>query len=244
MNIAELNIPEEILKEIQSIKREDTIEATIPIGVYLQDAEIFVLWAKDDLKELSKVGITNKHIEELQLRIDICRKVQTCWIHYKDTQSELDKRWKNDLQAGKDLKSEMLHYFTYAFRHNKDLQKILKYIRKGNTHADLVQDLANLTALGEANTELLEKVSFDHSILDKASELCPELGLLAGQYNGNKVRIREHKEFRDKTYTYLKQCLDEIRNAGKFVFRNNKKRLRGYMIAYYLKKKASLNPEK
>ncbi|PXY02013.1 hypothetical protein DF185_05025 [Marinifilum breve] len=238
MNIAELNIPENSLKAIESISSKNTIEPTIPIDTYLQDAENLVLWAKDDLNELAKVGINQKHIDELVVRIDICRRVQTCWIHYKETQSELDKSWKKELQAGKDIYRDLVHYFTYAFRNDEELSKNLKRMKKINKHVNLFQTLANLSKLGDSHKDLLEKVSFDMQLLEKASELSDSLGLLAATYHINHLDIKENKRFRDKTYTYLKLCIDEIRNAGKFVFRDNKKRLRGYMIAYYLKKNA------
>ncbi|WP_282013893.1 hypothetical protein [Marinifilum flexuosum] len=238
MNIAEFPIPESSLNAIEAISKENTIEPTIPIDIYLQDAENLVLWAKDDLNELAKVGINQQHIDELEVRIDICRKVQTYWIHYKETQSELDKSWKKELQAGKDLMRELLHYFGYAFRNDHNLSKKVKNARKNNRHHALIQNLSNLAVIGHANKELLKKVSFNFTLLDKADELSSQLGPLSAKFKGNKLLVHENKVFRDKTYTYLKLCIDEIRDAGKFVFRDNKKRLRGYMIAYYLKKNA------
>lgn len=238
MNIAELSIPENALKFIESITRENTIEPTIPIDTYLQEAENLVLWAKDDINELAKVGISQKNIDELIVRIDICRKVQTSWIHYKKTQSELDKNWKKELQAGKDIHRELVHYFSFAFRNDVALSKKLKRIKKANKIASLIQTLSNLSYFGESHKDLLEKVSFDFQLLEKASNLSHQLGHLASEYHANKWNIKDNKRFRDKTYTYLKLCVDEIRDAGKFVFRGNKKRLCGYMIAYYLKKNA------
>ncbi|MGQ1910954.1 hypothetical protein ACT3CE_14345 [Marinifilum sp. RC60d5] len=244
MNIAELTIPENSLLEIKSITTENIIEPTIPVSTYLQDAENLVLWTKDDLNELARVGIRQQHIDELIVRIDICRKVQTCWIHSKETQSELDKNWKKELQTGKDLYRELLHYFTYAFRNDEKLSKTLKRNKKANSHASLIQTLSNLRVLGDANKDLLEKISFDFQLLTKASDLSNRLGILAGKCHANNWNIKENKRFRDKTYTYLKLCIDEIRDAGKFVFRDNKKRLRGYMIAYYLKKNAEHRTKK
>ncbi|RKD98609.1 hypothetical protein [Marinifilum flexuosum] len=238
MNIAEFPIPESSLNAIEAISKENTIEPTIPIDTYLQDAENLVLWAKDDLNELAKVGINQQHIDELRVRIDICRKVQTYWIHYKETQSELDKSWKKELQAGKDIYRELVHYFTYAFRNNEELSKTLKRMKKANKYSALIHSLASLSNLGSSHKDLLEKVSFDFQLLERASNLSNQLGYLASKYHVKNWDTKATKRFRDKTYTYLKLCIDEIRDAGKFVFRDNKKRLRGYMIAYYLKKNA------
>jgi hypothetical protein len=39
----------------------------------------------------------------------------------------------------------------------------------------------------------------------------------------------------DKAYTHMKVLVDEIREAGKYVFRNNKNRLKGYSSDYWKK---------
>jgi hypothetical protein len=39
----------------------------------------------------------------------------------------------------------------------------------------------------------------------------------------------------DKAYSNMKELVDEIREAGKYVFRNNKNRLKGYFSSYWKK---------
>ncbi|MBS2099871.1 hypothetical protein KEM10_16395 [Carboxylicivirga linearis] len=53
--------------------------------------------------------------------------------------------------------------------------------------------------------------------------------------NDNKADSNESKIIRDKAYTYMKNLVDEIREAGKYVFRKNPKRLNGYSSAYWRK---------
>jgi hypothetical protein len=47
------------------------------------------------------------------------------------------------------------------------------------------------------------------------------------------------KIIRDKAYTHLKMLVDEVREAGKYVFRNNKNRLKGYSSSYWKKRNRS-----
>ncbi|RUT79840.1 hypothetical protein [Ancylomarina longa] len=241
MNITSLNIPAGILNGIKAIETKKIIEPTIPIGIYLQEAENLVLWSTDDLNELAKVGITLQHISELRTRIDICRKVQTQWIHYKETQSEIEKRYKSKLEQAKHVRREIHHAFTFAFRNDSQLQALLKKSKQSNSLAHIVQDLSDLHAIGEHNKDLLEKISFNFDLLNKTKNLSGKLGSLAADYHGSINQRKENKGFRDKTYTYLKHLVDEIRDAGKFVFKKDKNRLPGYLIGYYSKKKAILH---
>jgi hypothetical protein len=49
------------------------------------------------------------------------------------------------------------------------------------------------------------------------------------------VEQNAYKIIRDKAYAHLKELVDEIREAGKYVFRNNKNRLKGYSSDYWRK---------
>ncbi len=47
------------------------------------------------------------------------------------------------------------------------------------------------------------------------------------------------KSLRDKAFTHLKEAVDEIRAAGKYVFKNDPERFKGYMSQYFRKQYAS-----
>jgi hypothetical protein len=71
-------------------------------------------------------------------------------------------------------------------------------------------------------------MGFDLTQLDRAATRADELADLLAEANGDKADPNESKIIRDKAYTYMKTLVDEIREAGKYVFRNNKNRLKGY----------------
>ena len=71
----------------------------------------------------------------------------------------------------------------------------------------MIQDLSDLSVLGKANQPLLAAM------------------------NGERAENNSAKTIRDKAYTLLKKAVDEIREAGKYVFWKNPDRLKGYYSA-------------
>jgi hypothetical protein len=100
----------------------------------------------------------------------------------------------------------------------------------------MIEDLNDLSLLGKDNTRLLEAINFDLSLLDKAAQTSREMAVLLDEKDRERERERgepsEAKKIRDQAYTHLKEAVDDILEAGKFVFRQNKKRLRKYASAY------------
>ncbi|MCG8520944.1 MAG: hypothetical protein MI744_01920, partial [Pseudomonadales bacterium] len=85
---------------------------------------------------------------------------------------------------------------------------------------------------GRENPDPLTAISFDLAQLDVAATRADELADLLAEANGDKADQNESKIIRDKAYTYLKALVDEIREAGKYVFRKNKNRVKGYASQY------------
>ena len=56
----------------------------------------------------------------------------------------------------------------------------------------------------------------------------------------------ETKKIRDQAYTHLKEAVDEIRETGRYVFRQDKKRVRAYASVYrrHIKSKQKQKPKK
>lgn len=233
------NIREELLDKIQSISDEQIIVPTIPIAIYLQEAENLAVWAKDDIDQLSKVGINISHIEDVKERIEACRVLQTEWINIKNCTSDAKIKWQKECKGGYALHKEILHDFNFAFRNHEDLIKLIKRIKLDHGFASLVQNLANLEKIGESNKQLLEKIHFNFNKLDKALHLSEILFFLRNNYKSSEENKHKQKVLRDKSYTYLKLLLDEVRLSGKYVFSGNKERLQGYKVNYFIQKRAS-----
>jgi hypothetical protein len=134
---------------------------------------------------------------------------------------------------------ELIHTFRYAFRNQEGLLGRVDEIAQGDTNSDMIQDLNDLAELGKANLDLLAVVNFDASLLDLAANLADQMGDLLGATNGERNKDSEAMIFRDQTFTYLKQAMDEIRNCGKYVFWRNADRLKGYSSDYWKTRNAT-----
>ena len=100
----------------------------------------------------------------------------------------------------------------------------------------MLMDLVSLHRMGSTNVDLLKKIDFDFRLLDRAEHLACSLDDLRSQKNVEKKEVSKTRILRDKVYTRLKQVVDEIRRAGRFVFHNDKEKLVGYRSAFLHRK--------
>jgi hypothetical protein len=211
------------LAEILAIPDEEIREPDIPVDVALQEAENLHHWSLDDAVALAVVGITNNKIKDLPLRAGACREAQSIWNKDYRSQQEAQKQWAEQAPIAYAFRNDLLASFRFAFRKDDALLSRVSAIAEGSGHADLIQDLNDIAVLGRENPDPLTAIGFDLTQLDLAATRADELANLLAEANG------------DKAYTYMKALVDEIREAGKYVFRNNKNRLKGYSSSYWKK---------
>lgn len=130
------------------------------------------------------------------------------------------------------MRKELLAGFRYTFRNHKELISAIRDIAKGKSYADLIQDLSNLSVLGKANVAKLKSINFDIQKLDHAEQLSKEMAQLLAQVNSAIKQSGEVVKTRNQSYTHLKEAVDEIRNAGKYIFKSNPDRFKGYISTY------------
>ncbi len=122
--------------------------------------------------------------------------------------------------------------FRYAFCNEPTLLNSVADISKGSNIPNMIQDLNDLAVLGRNNLEPLLKIGFEEEKLAIAADMSIQLADLRAIVNGDKYNPRFNREIRDAMYTLLKQCVNEINECGKFVFRNDPIRLKGYSSQY------------
>jgi hypothetical protein len=233
------NIQEELTNKIQSISDKQIIVPTIPIAIYLQEAENLAAWAKDDIDQLSKVGINITHIEDVKERIEACRVLQTEWNNIKNCTSDAKIKWQKESEIGYALHKEILIDFNFAYRNDKRQMKIIKRLKLKRGLPSLVENLGVFAEIGRHEKEPLEKIHFNFDKLEQAYQLSNTLYDINLDYKSSEENKHKQKVLRDKSYTYLKLLLDEIRLSGKYVFSGNKERLQGYKVNYFIQKRAS-----
>ncbi len=230
----------ELLDEIQAITPEKTIIPTMPVDVFVQEAEDLFQWCQDDQEALTRAGLDWMNVENLPIRAGACRESQSRWIKERNTRQQDEQAWKEQSPLAFDLRDWLLHTFRYAFRNHEGLLSRVEEIAQGDSNSDMVQDLNDLSVLGKANLDLLAAVGFDAALLDEAALTSDQMGELLGATNGERKKDSDAMIIRDKAFTYLKAPMDEIRNCGKYVFWKNPDRLEGYISAYFKRKNVQL----
>jgi hypothetical protein len=220
------------LKEISAISNEHVKLPNMPLGEAIQEAENLVAWCQDDKDALIKAGLNWALVDDLPLRAGACRHAQSIWTRESQTKEEAQKEWQQKSPAAYDLRDELLHHFTFAFRNETELVRQVQAIREGSSNADMLQDLSDLSVLGKENQDLLTAVGIDLKLLNRAAQAADELAVVLANANGESGDDAQAKDLRDRAYTYMKQAVDEIRQTGQYVFWRDEDRKKGYVSAY------------
>ena len=215
-----------------AIPAEEVKAPDMPVNVAIQENENLYLWSLDDKDELMGAGLPETTIDNLTVRNGACRTAEAMWKREQNTPQDAQKEWEERAPAAYELHNRLLHDFRYAFRNNQQLLNRVSDISDGTGDADMIQDLSNLVALGEANPEPLALINFDVTLLPLAATTADELAIVLAQANGEKEIDSQVKITRDRAYTYMKQAADEIKNCGRYVFWKNEERLKGYRNIY------------
>lgn len=223
------------LAEIQAIPNEEVKEPGIPVDIALQEAENLHHWSLDDAEALKVVGITKAMINDLPVRAGACREAQSIWNKDYRSQQEAQKHWAEQSPEAYAFRDDLLASLRFAYRKDAALLSRVSAITEGGGHADLIQDLNDIAVLGRENPDPLTAIGFDLTQLDRAATRADELADLLAEANGDKADPNESKIIRDKAYAYMKALVDEIREAGKYVFRKDNNRLKGYSSGYWRK---------
>jgi predicted RNA-binding protein Jag len=221
------------LDEINSIPDKEIQQPSMPVDVFLQEAEDLYKWSINDAEKLKIVGISGKMLKDLLISTGACREAESIWNKDFRSQLEVQKQWNEAAPAAYELRSDLLAAMSYAYRNDEKLMGRVKAIREGYGHADMIQDLNDIAVLGRENATLLTAIGFDLAQLEVAAKQADQLAGLLADVNGSKNEKIKSKIIRDKAYMLLKKLVDEIRTAGKYVFRKDKVRYAGYTSSYY-----------
>ncbi|WP_319482928.1 hypothetical protein [uncultured Draconibacterium sp.] len=223
------------LAEIEAIPNEEVKDPNMPVDIALQEAENLYHWSSDDVEALKVVGTTKAMLNDLPVRAGACREAQSIWNKDFRSQQEAQEEWAEKSPLAYEFKTDLLASMRFAYRKNDALLSRVSAITDGSGHADMIQDLNDIAVLGRENPDPLTAISFDLEQLDEAATLADTLADLLAEANGDKADPNESKIIRDKAYLHMKELVDEIREAGKYVFRKDPNRLKGYSSDYWRK---------
>ena len=79
---------EQIKPALLAIPQDKVMLPRIPIDTFLQEAHDLYIWAKDDAKELGRVGLDKEVLHSLPVRIDALQYIQSIWNSERRSQRE------------------------------------------------------------------------------------------------------------------------------------------------------------
>lgn len=219
------------------LKIEDPDFPGIPVSNQLQEAEDLYVWCQKDKDVLVGIGLDWKIAESIPVRAGALRYIQSEWSKVNQTKDDARIAWSMGSPEAYALRDDLLHHFLFAYRDAPDVLPQVKRIAQGTGHADMIQDLSDLSALGKAFPSPLTKIGLDVTLLDKAAEQSELMAELLARSNGSKKQINVVVLCRNRASAFLKQAVDEVRRCGQYAFWHNEARKRGY-VSIYVKMKS------
>jgi len=229
-NLEDYNMKLEVIKAIP----DDQIipPNSIPVGIYIQEAEHLEKWCQADKDELTVKGLDWTVVEDLPVRCGALREAEANWGIEWLTREEAEKLWLLESPKAYDLRNQIAHHFYYAFQDSPSLIAKVNTFLEGNTHAHMIQCLNSFSVLGRANQELLTAIGFDLTLLDLAAQKSDELASLYASASRDRQDFTASKKIRDQAFTHVKEAVDKIRKCGQYVFWRNAGRVKGYRSNY------------
>eukprot|EP01029_Cantina_marsupialis_P004399 TRINITY_DN14424_c0_g1_i2.p5 TRINITY_DN14424_c0_g1~~TRINITY_DN14424_c0_g1_i2.p5 ORF type:complete len:252 (+),score=28.37 TRINITY_DN14424_c0_g1_i2:625-1380(+) len=229
---------------INALSEDEIVYCDKPIMVFIDEAESVHTRASIDLPLFTKYGFKAETLDLLLAYAGALRTAQSNWEAKSTAKSLAIQDWRKEAPAMYELKEDLIDHMEFAFRNEPELLDKLDEIKKGDSRADAVQDMASLSVLGKENASLLEAISYDITKCDRSAEMADHMGTLLGNINGRMYFEDDLKLTRDKAFTLTKRVFDEVCSFGKFVFRNDPDKARAYASRYNRKRKTEYRKQK
>ena len=232
------------LDAIKAVSSENVRNCTIPMEIFIHESKKTHRVATDDFTVLSKLGLQQEVLNDLQVLNGALSVAQMNWETQTTKQKDAKNKWKEDAPAMIDLIDDLYEHMRFAYRKDEDLLAVLNEINEGNSNADAVMDLGRLGTLGKNNPDQLTAIGFDVSVCDTALSESERMSNLLAEVNGTMYIDDERKAIRDKAYTLVKTLLDEVRDYGKFAYRDDEDHVKLYASKYQRDQKAEYRRKK
>ncbi len=229
---------DQLLPTLEKIPEKQVSYPNIPVDVALQESEDLLVWCQSDKEKLTQSGLDWLIVKDLPVRTGACRYCQSQWQKDYRSVEEAQKEWALKSPDAYVLRNDMIHHFLHAYYKMPDLYARTQKIAEGSGHADMIQDLSDIAALGKANPQPLVAINIDLSLLDKSETTSTEMAVLLANSNGKKMEDNKLRLLRDKAFMHMKEAVDEIRRCGQYAFWKDEQRHKGYISKYNKSRKS------
>jgi len=227
-----------LLAALREIDARKVMTPVVPVSQFTQEAEALIAWIGPDRAALEAVGITPTLMDSLPARVGGLRQSESNWNALRFTKEEAQQAFAEMSEGAFGLLEAIQRHMRFAFRDRPDLIARLCPRPSTLSNGEKIQALNNMAVLGKENPEPLTAAGFDLALLDEAAAASDELSRLGGEALGERIAGSAAKDMRDRAYTYLKDAVDQVRTAGRFLFWKDENRLRGYRAIFKTRRNA------
>ncbi len=216
-------------EQIEAVQGNELKLPNQPVDDFAASIETLAINANEDREALAAGGLDVSLIDELTPLSGALRYCQAVWMGEYRALQEAQKEWQEKSPAAYDMRNDLLHHFSFAYRKDDNIRKKVARIREGGSHADMVQDLIELAVLGEKYPEQLVAINFDVATLAEARTTSQAMSELLAASNGAAGESSANKLLRDKAYTLLHGKAATIREFGQYVFWKDEDKRKNYI---------------
>lgn len=209
-----------MMEKIIAVPKERHSRMTIPYEDVMKEAARMTLLAEKYHDRLIVSDIDPLHLDEIVLRAGAFAQCVTVFETHISVNDSHNAQYAEKRKEGFALRRKLMADYAYIFRNDADVLSVLDNIREGRGDLDMIKDLLSLNKLSVDYRDRLEKAHFNFEDSQKAYDLYSELFNLSALRDIDPEKMSEAKLFLVKAWTLLKDTLDEIYAAGRFVFYN------------------------
>jgi hypothetical protein len=218
---------------LETIPIADVDEPDMPMPVLLQEAHDLYEIINDDpvRSDLIAVGIDAQQIGQLPDIIDATRAAQSQWVVVRDRHKAQAQQARE--QQGHELRGELLDACRFNLRRDKKAMETIQDINEGEGIPDLIQDLVDIATLIDGHLgAFVADTTFDAPAkAEEARSLSADIETGTSVEREGTTR-EDSKELRDRAFTYLAQQVSELREAGRYRYRNDPRQRARFSSAY------------
>lgn len=201
---------------------------SIPINVYLQEAENLYNWCQPDKEKLTANGLQWQLVEDMPARIDTLREAQARWKASDSNDIETEKEWDEKYPVALESRKDLIRTMKFLFRNNPAVTAKIGRLSEGLSSAAMIQALRDISVFGKEHIEELKSGNFDITKLDTAAVMSREMASLLGALNSRRAFCSDALKIRNQAFTHLKEAVTEVKKHANFVLWRDPSRLRGY----------------
>jgi len=193
----------------------------MPIAIAQREAASLARLARGRHQRLAKIGITTARVDDLGALAKRLGALENAWRKARGA-VKLTGAQKKLAAEAEALDSKLVAGGRWGCRDDDGAQAELSRIAEGSGLADTIQDLRDLVAFWDEHADALGVTDITQKDLTRAAELADKLDEAAANEDAD-VGAARALELRNRCFWAADKLAKEIREGGRYAFRNEPK---------------------